>query len=86
MSCRQKLTAVASGADGFNPDTTKAKAPAKKAAAIKTAAAAKPVAVKKFKATPKGTSDKDHLIGVIEAATGASKKAAKETLAATACW
>ena len=60
-----------------------AKAPAKKTAVKAVAAkAAKPSAAKKFKATPAGTSDKDHLIGLIEAKTGASKKAAKETLAA----
>ncbi len=34
----------------------------------------------KLKATPAGTGDKDHLISVIQAGTGASKKAAGETL------
>ncbi len=34
----------------------------------------------KLKATPAGTRDKDHLISVIQAGTGASKKAAGETL------
>jgi len=34
----------------------------------------------KLKATPAGTRDKDHLISVIQAGTGASKKAASETL------
>ena len=34
----------------------------------------------KVKATPAGASDKDHLIDVIQAGTGSSKKAAKETL------
>ena len=31
-------------------------------------------------ATPAGASDKGHLVGVIQAGTGSSKKAAKETL------
>ncbi len=34
----------------------------------------------KLKATPAGTGDKDHLVSVIQAGTGASKKAAGETL------
>ncbi len=36
----------------------------------------------KGKATPAGVLDKDHLIDVIQAGTGSTKKAAKDTLAA----
>ena len=36
----------------------------------------------KRKATPAGVLDKDHLIDVIQAGTGSTKKAAKDTLAA----
>ncbi len=36
----------------------------------------------KHTATPAGVLDKDHLIDVIQAGTGSTKKAAKETLAA----
>ena len=60
------------------------KAPAKKAVAKKAPvrAAAKAAAPAKVTATPKGTSDKDHLINLIQARTGATQKASKETLAA----
>ncbi len=35
---------------------------------------------KRFKATPEGTSDRQHLTHVIQAGTGCSAKAAKETM------
>jgi len=56
----------------------RAKAPARKTAAKRAApkAAARPTA------TPAGSSDKDHLISVIQSGTGSSKKAAGDTLAA----
>ncbi|MEG3620019.1 HU family DNA-binding protein [Magnetovibrio sp. PR-2] len=53
--------------------TTKKKAPAKKKAA-----AAKPA--KRYKATPEGTSDRLHLVSVIQEATGCTAKAANEAL------
>lgn len=56
----------------------KSKARAKKSAAKR--AAPKPVA--RASATPSGSSDKDHLISVIQSGTGSSKKAAGDTLAA----
>jgi DNA-binding protein HU-beta len=51
-----------------------AKKPAKKPTAPK----AKPV--KRYKATPAGTTDRQHLISIIQAETGSTAKAAKETL------
>ena len=56
----------------------RAKAPAKKSASKRPAP--KPTA--RASATPSGSSDKDHLISVIQSGTGASKKAAGDTLAA----
>ncbi len=56
----------------------RAKAPAKKAVAKRAA----PKAAARIRATPSGSSDKDHLISVIQSGTGSSKKAATETLAA----
>ena len=56
----------------------RAKAPAKKAAAKRAA----PKAAARLTATPAGSSDKDHLISVIQSGTGSSKKAATDTLAA----
>lgn len=56
----------------------RAKAPAKKKAAKR----AKPAATTRVTATPTNSSDKDHLISVIQSGTGASKKAAGDTLAA----
>ncbi len=70
----------------------RAKAPARKTTSRRTAK--KPVkkavrkAVKKaapsarVQATPKGVADKDHLIDIIQAGTGSTKKAAGDTLAA----
>jgi DNA-binding protein HU-beta len=55
----------------------RAKAPAKKAVAERAA----PKATAPIKATPSGSSDKDHLISVIQSGTGSSKKAATDTLA-----
>ncbi len=56
------------------------KAPArKKAAGRKTA---KSRAAVTYKATPASLTDKDHLVGVIQAGTGSTKKAAQETLKA----
>ncbi len=67
----------------------RAKAPARKTAAKKSAArktaakrAAPKAAATKIAATPGGSSDKDHLISVIQSGTGSSKKAAADTLAA----
>ncbi len=51
---------------------------AKKATKVKAAPANKPV--KRFKATPEGTSDRLHLQSVIQANTGCTAKAAKETM------
>lgn len=62
--------------------TAARKAPAKKAVARKAPARAKAAPAAKVAATPKGTSDKDHLIGLIQSRTGSTQKAAKETLAA----
>lgn len=58
----------------------KAKAPARKTAAKR--AAPKAAASVKVQATPKGVADKDHLIDLIQAGTGSTKKAAGDTLAA----
>jgi len=55
------------------------KAPAK-ARAVRKPAAAKSAAAVKLSATPAGTSDKDHLISVIQGSTGSTAKAAKATL------
>jgi DNA-binding protein HU-beta len=55
----------------------RAKAPAKKAVAKRAA----PKATARIRATPSGSSDKDHLISVIQSGTGSSKKAATDTLA-----
>ena len=55
----------------------RAKAPAKKAVAKRAA----PKAAARIRATPSGSSDKDHLISVIQSGTGSSKKAATDTLA-----
>ena len=49
----------------------KKKAPAKKAA---------PAPAKRYKVTPAGSTDKEHLMGIIKANTGCTNKAAKETL------
>ena len=57
----------------------RAKAPARKKTAAKRAA---PKAAARLTATPSGSSDKDHLISVIQSGTGSSKKAATDTLAA----
>ncbi len=51
-----------------------AKKPAKKSATAKS----KPV--KRYKATPAGTTDRQHLTSVIQSETGCSAKAAKATL------
>jgi DNA-binding protein HU-beta len=55
-----------------------AKKPAKKSAKSKAAPAAKPA--KRYKATPEGVSDRQHLINVIQAGVGCTGKAAKETM------
>ncbi len=60
------------------PAVAKAKTPAKKRAGGERRVA--PNSPLKRTATPAGASDKDHLIGMIQAGTGSSKKAAKETL------
>ncbi len=54
------------------------KATKKKATKKKAASAKKPA--KRFKATPEGTSDRQHLLGVIQTETGCTAKAANETL------
>lgn len=51
---------------------------ATKATKAKAAPAKKPA--KRYKATPEGVSDRQHLIGVIQATTGCTAKAAKETM------
>lgn len=51
-----------------------AKKPAKKSTASK----ARPV--KRYKATPEGATDRQHLISIIQAETGSSAKAAKSAL------
>ena len=51
---------------------------AKKPAKAKNAPAEK--VVKKYKATPEGTSDRQHLNEVVQACTGCTGKAAKETM------
>jgi DNA-binding protein HU-beta len=55
-----------------------AKKPAKKPAKSKAAPAAKPA--KRYKATPEGVSDRQHLINVIQEGAGCTGKAAKETM------
>ncbi len=57
-----------------------AKKPAKKPAKSKAKAAPAKKPVKRYRATPDGTSDRQHLIGVIQAETGCTAKAAKETM------
>lgn len=57
----------------------------KKAPARKKAAGRKTVksrAAVTYKVTPASLTDKDHLVGVIQAGTGSTKKAAQETLKA----
>ncbi len=64
--------------------TAKNKAPAKKKAPARKKAPAKKAvtrsATASHRATPASLSDKEHLIGVIQAGTGSTKKAAHETL------
>ncbi len=50
----------------------------KKPAKAKAAPAEKPV--KRYKATPEGTSDRQHLNKIVQAGTGCTAKAAKETM------
>ena len=57
------------------------KAPAKRKTVRGKTARRKTAAVI-YKATPARLSDKDHLVGVIQAGTGSTKKAAQETLKA----
>ncbi|MDP6515442.1 MAG: HU family DNA-binding protein [Alphaproteobacteria bacterium] len=40
----------------------------------------KPAPTKRFKATPEGTNDRQHLTGIIQAGTGCTAKAAKATM------
>jgi len=51
---------------------------AKKATKAKAAPAKKPA--KRYKATPEGVSDRQHLNSIIQAGTGCTAKAAKETM------
>ncbi len=51
---------------------------AKKTTKSKAAPAKKPV--KRYKATPEGTSDRQHLNSIVQAGTGCTAKAAKETM------
>jgi DNA-binding protein HU-beta len=63
----------------------RAKATAKRAKSTAKKSAAKsaaPATAARASATPSGSSDKDHLISVIQSGTGSSKKAAGDTLAA----
>ena len=55
---------------------------AKKTAKKKAVKRAAPAAALRITATPAKSSDKDHLISVIQSGTGSSKKAAGDTLAA----
>ena len=55
-----------------------AKKPAKKPAKTKAAPAKKPA--KRYKATPEGTSDRQHLTAIIQASTGCTAKAANDTM------
>ena len=55
---------------------------AKKPAKRTTKAKAKAKPTKRFKATPEGTNDRQHLTRVIQAGTGCSAKAANETMKA----
>jgi DNA-binding protein HU-beta len=77
-----KTVAKAKGRARLSGLTAEAKRKAKTAAKAKARAPGPPArnASPKLKATPAGTGDKDHLISVIQAGTGASKKAAGETL------
>ncbi len=62
---------------------TKAKAaPAKKAVKKPTKTVTAPLKkpVKRYKATPEGTNDRQHLISIIQNGTGCTAKAAKETM------
>ncbi len=58
--------------------TTKAKPSRKKSSSPTKRPAQKPRL--RVRATPEGTLDRNHLMSVIQAGTGSSKKAAKETL------
>lgn len=51
---------------------------AKKATKAKTAPAKKPA--KRYKATPEGVNDRQHLNNIVQAGTGCTAKAAKETM------
>ncbi len=55
-----------------------AKKAVQKVTKAKAATAAK--AVKQYKATPAGTSDRQHLNNIVQAGTGCTAKAAKETM------
>ena len=55
-----------------------AKKPTKKSAAKKSPATKKPA--RRYKATPEGSGDRQHLIGVIQAETGCTATAARETM------
>jgi DNA-binding protein HU-beta len=57
-----------------------AKRSSKKTAAKKPQATKKPTP--RYKATPDGTSDRQHLVGVIQAGTGCTTTAARETMIA----
>ncbi len=57
-----------------------AKKPSKKSAQKKSQATKKPA--RRYKATPEGTKDRQHLINVIQSGTGCTAVAARETMIA----
>jgi DNA-binding protein HU-beta len=79
---KTKTVAKAKGRARLSGLTSEAKQKAKAPAKAKARAPGPPArgSSPKLKAAPVGTRDKDHLISVIQAGTGASKKAAGETL------
>jgi DNA-binding protein HU-beta len=82
LTAEAKTAAKAKGRARLSGLTTEAKRKTKTAAKTKARAPGPPArsASPKIKATPAGAGDKDHLISVIQAGTGASKTAAGETL------
>ena len=78
-TAKPKKTAKRKATTKRKSTAKRAKAPARKKTAKRSAA---PAAVARVAATPANSSDKDHLISVIQSGTGSSKKAAADTLAA----
>jgi DNA-binding protein HU-beta len=82
LTAEAKTAVKAKGRARLSGLTTEAKRKTKTAAKTKARAPGPPArsASPKIKATPASMGDKDHLVSVIQARTGASKKAASETL------